>query len=107
MRVPRTTWVLAFALVVVLSAGPHKVAVKVTYLDQAGATWALVHAAPKGKARRTIRCGKTGGLKTATFFLDDACFGAKNTAPDFAIEAVSGDVSVSMVRVIRLDRKRP
>jgi len=82
-----------------LSAGPHQVAVKVTYLDQAGATWALVYATPKGKARRTISCGKTGALKTATFFLDDACFGAKKLATDFAIEAASGDVSICMVRV--------
>ena len=87
------------------SAGPHKVAVKVTYLDADGAEWALSYATPAGKARRTVRCGNTGTLKTATFFLADACFPGRKMDADFAIEAIRGDVSVCMVRVIPLEAK--
>lgn len=87
------------------AAGPHKVAVKVTYLDTGAAEWALAYTTPAGQARRTIRCGNTNTLKTATFFLDDACFAARKMAFDFSIEAVKGDVTLCMVRVIRLPRR--
>ena len=85
-----------------LSAGPHKVAVKVTYLDSAGVTWALACATPAGAARRTVRCAGTDTLKTATFFLDNACFPGKKMDVDFTIEAVKGDVTVCMVRIVHL-----
>ena len=85
-----------------MSAGPHKVAVKVTYLDAAGVAWSLAYTTPAGPARRTVRCGGTETLKTATFFLDDACFPGRKMDADFAIEAVKGDVPVCMVRIIRL-----
>ena len=82
--------------------GPHTVAVKVTYHDAGTASWALAYATPSGPARLTVRCRNTDTLKTATFFLDGACFTGKKMAADFSIEALTGDVAVCMVRVIRL-----
>ena len=45
----------------------------------------------------------TGEIRTATFFWDDARFGATGLDFDFAIEAERGDAVIKLVRVIRLD----
>ncbi len=86
-----------------LFGGPHRVAIKVTYHDIGKAAWALAYKTPDGEATRVIRCQATGKVKTATFFLDDACFPAKGMEFDFEIRAIEGDATVSFVRVIKLD----
>lgn len=45
----------------------------------------------------------TGEIRTATFFWDDARFGATGLDFDFAIEAERGDAVIKLVRVLRLD----
>jgi hypothetical protein len=86
-----------------LSGGPHKAAVKVTYRDVGTGKWNLAVRAPQGETVRTVSCGDTGGVKTATFFLGAAVFPAKDLDFDFEVRALDGDATISFVRVIRLD----
>lgn len=85
-----------------LGARPDPVAVKITYRDRGDARWALVYATPKGEQRKTMTCGDTGKVRTATFFLPGARFVAEGMVPDFRIEALDGDAVISFVRVIKL-----
>lgn len=88
-----------------LFGGPHAVALKVTYHDVGRGRWDLVYTRPGGAlGRRQVRCEATGKVLTATFHLDDACFGAKGDAFDFHIAAVGEDATISFVRVIRKTR---
>jgi hypothetical protein len=87
-----------------LSGGPHRVAVKITYLDRNYANWALAY---RNSAQRTVTrpvwCGNTGKVKTVTFIVTDAMFngqGYKGT--DLLIEAKKGDAVIRLVRVIKL-----
>ena len=85
-----------------LSGGPHKVAIRVTYHDMGTGAWTLAYKTSDGEAARTIQCEGRGKLKTATFFLDDACFRAKGMEFDFEIKATGEDATISFVRVIKL-----
>ncbi|NOZ22960.1 MAG: hypothetical protein GXP25_17925 [Planctomycetes bacterium] len=85
-----------------LSGGPHKVAVKITYRDIGKGAWLLAYRTPQGESTREVRCTGTNKVKTATFFLDDACFPAKGMDFDFEIRAVDGDATVSFVRVVKV-----
>ncbi|HUT11808.1 MAG TPA: hypothetical protein VMY42_15010 [Thermoguttaceae bacterium] len=88
-----------------LSGGPYRVAIKVTYHDVGHGRWALVYALPEeSHARRSIQCGDTGKVFTATFHLSDACFPAGEDDFDFYIEAEGEDATVSFVRVIKTPR---
>jgi hypothetical protein len=49
-----------------------------------------------------VECTGTGEIRTATFFRDDARFGASGLDFDFTIEAERGDAVIKLVRVIRL-----
>ena len=86
-----------------LSGGPHKVAVKVTFRDTGNARWALAVKTPRGEAIKTVACGDTGAVRTATFFIPAAAFPAKGLDFDFEIRAAQGDATISLVRIIRLD----
>jgi len=85
-----------------LPGGPHRVAVKVTYHDIGKGRWQLVYKKARGVSSRTIVCRDTGGIKTATFHLDDACFPAKGLDFDFEIRAIGQDATISFVRVVKL-----
>ena len=88
-----------------LSGGPHRVAVKVTYLDKGYAEWALeCQTTQHSTAERKVTCGDTGKTKTVTFILRDAVFPGKGyTGRDLQIRAIRGDAVIRFVRVIRLD----
>lgn len=88
-----------------LSGGPHRVAVKVTYLDRANAEWELqYHRSPTELDARAVTCGDTGAARTVTFVLGDAHFtGEGYIGRDLQIRAVRGDVVVRFVRVVKLD----
>ena len=86
-----------------LSAGPHRVAIKVTYHDVGKGAWALAYKTPDGEATREVRFQGTGKVRTATLFLDDACFPAKGTGFAVEIRALDGDATVSFVRVIKVN----
>jgi hypothetical protein len=85
-----------------LSGGPHKVAVKVTYHDVSKGAWTLAYRTPDGESTRTIQCQGTDKIRTATFFLSDAVFPAKDLDFDFEIRAAESDAVISFVRVVRL-----
>jgi hypothetical protein len=88
-----------------LSDGPHRVAVKVTYVDRADARWTLSYFGPRGMSNtRTVSCGDTGETRTATFMLRDARFPGRGYAGrDLEIRALRGDAVVRFVRVIKLN----
>lgn len=83
-----------------LSGGPHRVAVKITYLDEGVGDLSLHYSTPSGKAKRSVARKDTGKMTTATFFLDDIVFAAKNMNYDLSIEGHPG-VTISFVRLIK------
>ncbi len=86
-----------------LSGGPYRVAFKVTYRDEGSTAWRLVYDATRtGSSPCRVECAGTGEIRTATFFRDDARFGATSLDFDFTIEAERGDAVIKVVRVIRL-----
>ncbi len=51
-----------------LSGGPHRVAVKVSYIDRGDAEWALLYFLEgEMSERKLVRCEATGKERTATF----------------------------------------
>jgi hypothetical protein len=82
----------------------HAVAVKITYLDCANATWLLEYTNTNGAlATRPVTCNDSGAVKTATFILKDARFPGKGyTGMDFQIRATKGDAVIRFVRLIKL-----
>jgi len=89
-----------------LSGGPHRVAFKVTYRDEGRAVWQLAYNATQaGSSPCRIQCTGTGEIRTATFFRDDARFGAKGLDFDFTIQAERGDAVIKFVRVVRLSNE--
>lgn len=91
-----------------LGGGPHAVAVKITHFDRAHAEWQLEYSnGDKMAATRKVTCGDSGGARTVTFILKDACFpGRGYTGMDLQIRALKGDAVIRFVRVIKLDPKR-
>ena len=87
-----------------LSGGPHRVAVKVSYVDRGDAEWALVYfLEEKNAVLRAVNCGGSGKERTATFILEDAFFpGVGIKGADFRIVAIKGDAVIRMVRVVKL-----
>lgn len=87
-----------------LSRGPHRVAVKVTYIDRGHGQWALEYfTSPTTNDWRTVTCTGTNKLKTATFILNNAFFpGTGYTGRDLQIRALRGDAVIRFVRVIKL-----
>jgi hypothetical protein len=78
---------------------PVDVAIKVTYFDEGRGTVRV----RVGDQKRSFILTDTGALKTATFFLDDVEFAAKNVEYDIVFEGLKCEPIVSFVRVIRLD----
>jgi hypothetical protein len=87
-----------------LSGGPHRVAVKITYLDRDHTQWDLAfQASDQKRAVRSVTCGNTGKVRTVTFLLPDAVFpGRGYTGSDLQITATKGDAVIRLVRVIKL-----
>jgi formylglycine-generating enzyme required for sulfatase activity len=88
-----------------LSAGPSRVAFKITYRDEGNASWELDFRQQEnmaGKQPSVIRCDGTGKVRTATFLRDGVVFNARGLDPDFAIRALRGDSVIKFVRVVRL-----
>lgn len=79
---------------------PVDVAVKVTYFDEGSGT-VRVRA---GDQERSFVLRETGALKTATFFLYNVEFSAKNLEYDIVFEGLECEPTLSFVRVIRLDK---
>lgn len=87
-----------------LSGGPHRVVVKVTYVDRGDAEWQLAYGGPGGESVRTMACGDSGTAKTVTLLLPDACFPGKGyEGCDLRVRAVRGDAVIRFVRVVKLD----
>lgn len=84
-----------------LKGGPHRVAVKVTYIDQGPAKWAFIY--NEGKSVREMTTWSHGNVRTATWILDDIWFNSKGMDFDFEIRALEGDAIIKFVRVIKLD----
>jgi len=91
-----------------LSGGPHRVAVKITYLDKGNAEWELEYSsAPGAVTTRRVTCADTGKSRTATFILDRAFFpGNGYSGKDLLVRARSGDAVIRFVRVIKLAPKK-
>lgn len=87
-----------------LSGGPHRVAVKITYLDRQDAQWELeYHTGPDQITKRPVTCGDTGKAKTVTFVLSDAHFpGSGYGGRDLTIRSLRGDAVIRFVRLIKL-----
>lgn len=90
-----------------LSGGPHRVAVKVTYLDRNNAEWELEYAsAPDAVKARRVACGNTGKARTVTFILERAFFpGGGYGGRDLLVRARRGDAVIRFMRVIKLASK--
>jgi hypothetical protein len=88
-----------------LSGGPHRVAVKITYLDRHNAVWHLeFFTAPDRVATRTVRCEDTGAARTVTFVLEDAWFpGTGTEGRDLSIRAAHGNATIRFLRLIKLE----
>ncbi len=87
-----------------LSGGPHRVAVKITFLDRNDAEWELRYFSNANTvSARPVRCGASGEAKTVTFILDDAWFpGQGYKGPDLIIHANKGDATIRFVRIVKL-----
>lgn len=91
-----------------LVGGPHRVAVKITYLDKGLTEWALAyHSGPAAVATRRVTCADTGDARTVTFVLDDACFPRGSDRPDIVIRALRGDAVIRFVRIVKLHEPPP
>jgi len=84
-----------------LSGGSHQVAIKVTYIDQGQAKWALVY--NEGKSSREMTTWSHGNVRTVTWILNDIGFNARGMDFDFEIRTLEGDAIIKFVRVVKLD----
>ncbi|MCL5743888.1 MAG: beta-galactosidase [Acidobacteria bacterium] len=89
-----------------LSGGPHNVTIKVTYHDCGTGEWALLYETPKGPAEQMVNLTNTGKVRTATFLIGDASFGARGLDFDFSIDGRGSAAAFSFVRVIKAARGR-
>jgi len=87
-----------------LKGGPHTVAIKVTYIDQGSARWALVY--NDGKSSKEMTTWSHGNVRTATWILNDITFNGEGMDFDFEIRALEGDAIIKFVRVINLDAEK-
>jgi hypothetical protein len=83
---------------------PQAIDLKVTYRDFAQRRWRVDYRAAGGVTRSTpsVRGHGRGGLRTATFRIDD--FAPDNGLPgatDIALHALRGELEASFVRLIR------
>ncbi len=83
---------------------PVNVAVKVTYFDFGRGTVDIDVRTNNGSCKRSIILTGSDGLKTATFFVNDAVFSTKGMAHDIVFKSTGADAVLSFVRVIKLDR---
>jgi hypothetical protein len=87
-----------------LSGGPHRVAVKITYVDKSQTRWLVEYQTASGKSSRDVICGGTGTTRTVTFILEDVILpGHGYEGVDLRIRAIEGDAVVRFVRVVKLD----
>jgi hypothetical protein len=81
---------------------PTDVAIKVSYFDVGKGAVDLGVSTKVGSVKRTIKLKDSGKLKTATFFIDQAVFSAKEWEHDLVFRAQGGNAVLSFVRVVRL-----
>ncbi|MEX0324311.1 MAG: hypothetical protein AB3N63_19290 [Puniceicoccaceae bacterium] len=83
--------------------GNHKnFAVKITYLDSGTGTWSLAFMENDGIEKRSIMCGDSGVIKTATFFINSSF---PDCSPSFDLEILGEDgfqPTVSFIRIIKV-----
>ncbi|VGO20683.1 hypothetical protein [Pontiella sulfatireligans] len=77
---------------------PVDVAIKITYFDIGKGKVQM----SAGRQKRTIKLTGSGKLKTATYFLKNAVFSAKNMEYDIVFRGLEVEAVISFVRVIRV-----
>jgi hypothetical protein len=82
--------------------GPTDVALKVTYFNIGDGRVDVGVKTKNGEIWKQISLTGTGSLRTATFFVQDAVFSARNMDYDIIFKSSGGDAVLSFVRVIRL-----
>ncbi len=89
-----------------LSGGPHRVQLKVTYLDGPKTSWRVEYSNPQGNAAtEPIETAGSQQWKTATFEIPDMAAASAFRGMDFRI-AVSGDADLP-VKFVRLIKPNP
>ena len=87
-----------------ISGGPHRVLLKVTYLDGPRTVWALEYTGPEGPKRsEAVETGGTNRWMTVTFDVPDMVFGgAFREGMDFRLAVLGrNDLAVKFVRLIK------
>ncbi|WP_136080495.1 hypothetical protein [Pontiella desulfatans] len=82
--------------------GPVDVAVKVTYFDVGRGNVEVGLRTKKGGARKRIKLTDSRKLRTATFFVDDAVFSAKDLEYDIIFKSSGDEAVISFVRVVKI-----
>jgi Beta-galactosidase len=78
------------------------IAIKTTYFDQGSGTIDIQLLTNAGPVTRNIALSGSGKLKTATIFVNDALFSAKNMDYDVTYQSSTAAATISFVRIIRL-----
>ncbi|MBN1674933.1 MAG: hypothetical protein JXR37_28080 [Kiritimatiellae bacterium] len=92
-----------------LQGGPHRLLLKITYLDDSAAEWCVEYDNGTARARTPSAQGKADGRwRTATFEIPDMHFrGAYTEQMDFRItNEGDSDLTVKLVRLVRPDPRR-
>lgn len=86
-----------------LTGSSHRVAIKVTYFDIGSGSFALKFKRTGGKKESRVQ-GKnnTGKMMTRTYIINDIDLTARRMNTDFYLEADGDDLTVRMVRIIKL-----
>ncbi len=80
--------------------GPVNIALKATYFDRGHGAVEVALKTSKGEVVKKIQLTGDGGLKTATFFVDEAVFPARNMDHDVIFRTTEDDAVLSFVRII-------
>lgn len=87
-----------------LSGSSHRVAIKVTYFDKGVGSFALKFKRAGGKQESRSQSKKnTGKMMTRTYIINDIDLTARKMNTDFYLEAYGDDLTVRMVRIIKLN----
>jgi hypothetical protein len=81
--------------------GPVNIALKVTYFDRGNGRVAVGLKTSQGDVTKQILLTNSGKLKTATFFVADAIFPAKNMDYDVTFTSTETEAVLSFVRLIK------
>ena len=85
---------------------PVDIALKATYFDKGMGNVDVGVGTSGGNVTKQIKLTNDGKLKTATFFINDAVFPAKNMDYDITFKATADEPMLSFVRIIRLINKK-